>query len=81
MRAHSVVEKFCRELKKKRLTRKNSLNKQTNKQPFLPFSENIFTGCPSSPSYESYTKKKKKDKPWMNVNEKMAMVFDNKNIV
>jgi len=63
MRAHSVVEKFCRELKKKRLTRKNSLNKQTNKQPFLPFSENIFTGCPSSPSYESYTKKKKKDKP------------------
>jgi len=63
MRAHSVVEKFCGELKKKRLTRKNSLNKQTNKQPFLPFSENIFTGCPSSPSYESYTKKKKKDKP------------------
>jgi len=60
MRAHSVVEKFCGELNKKRLTRKNSLNKQTNKQPFLPFSENIFTGCPSSPSYESYTKKKKK---------------------
>jgi len=38
MRAHSVVEKFCRELKKKRLTRKNSLNKQTNNH-FFPLAK------------------------------------------
>ena len=46
--AHSLVEKFCGELKKRL------------KQPFPPFSENIFTGAPLPLSYESYTKKKKK---------------------
>jgi hypothetical protein len=40
------VEKFCGELKKQ------------CEQPFLPFSENIITGALSSPSYESYTKKR-----------------------
>jgi len=65
------VEKFCGELKKQ------------FEQPFPPIrlAKNIFTGSPSSPSYESYTRKKKKTTPWMNVNEKMVMVFDNKNIV
>ena len=47
-------------------------------QPFPPIIENIITGSPSSPSYESYTKKEKEAKPWMNVNEKMVMVVDNK---
>ena len=58
MRAHSVVEKFCGELKKA-TNPKNSLNKQ----PFPPFSENIFTGSPSPAPYESYSKEKKKETP------------------
>ena len=43
------MEKFCRELKKQL------------EQPFPPFSENIFTGCPSPSSYEGYTKSKEKE--------------------
>ena len=42
------MEKFCGELKKQR----------KHEHPFLPFSENIFTGCPSPSSYEGYTKSK-----------------------
>jgi len=69
--AHSLVEKFCGELKKQ------------FEQPFPPIrlAKTSSRVAPSPPSYESYTKKEKKEKPWMNVNEKMVMVFDNKNIV
>ena len=44
----SLVEKFCGELKKQR------------EQPFLPFSENIWSHSPAP--YKSYTKEKKKKK-------------------
>ena len=69
--AHSLVEKFCGELKKQ------------FEQPFPPIrlAKTSSRVAPSPPSYESYTKKEKKEKPWMNVNEKMAMVFDTKNAV
>ena len=43
------MEKFFGELKKQL------------EQPFPPFSENIFTGCPSPSSYEGYTKSKEKE--------------------
>ena len=49
--AHSLVEKFCGELKKQ------------CDQPFFSFSENIFTGSFSPAPYESYTKEKKKKNP------------------
>jgi hypothetical protein len=45
------VEKFCGELKKQ------------CEQPFLSFSENIFTGSFSPAPYESYTKDKEKKNP------------------
>ena len=48
---------------------------------FLPLAKTSSRVAPLSPSYESYTKKEREAKPWMNVNEKMVMVFDNKNIV
>jgi len=60
------------------------IKKNQFEQPFPPIIRLAKTSsrvAPSSPSYESYTKKEKKEKPWMNVNEKMVMVFDNKNIV
>ena len=44
------MKKFCGELKKQL------------EEPFLPFSENIFTGSPSPAPYKSYTKEKKKKK-------------------
>jgi hypothetical protein len=47
------VEKFCGELKKQR----------KHEHPFLPFSENIFTGSFSPAPYESYTKEKEKKNP------------------
>jgi hypothetical protein len=34
-----------------------------HEQPFLPFSENIFTGSFSLAPYESYTREKKKKNP------------------
>ena len=71
--AHSLVEKFCGggELKKQ------------FEQPFPPIrlAKTSSRVAPPSPSYESYTKKEKEAKPWMIVNEKMVMLFDNKNIV
>ena len=45
---------------------------------FLPLAKTSSRGSPSAPSYESYTRKKRKMTPWMNVNEKMVMVVDNK---
>jgi len=65
------VEKFCGELKKQ------------FEQPFPPIrlAKTSSRVAPPSPSYESYTKKEKEAKPWMIVNEKMVMLFDNKNIV
>jgi len=64
--------------KKFQMLAENSLNNH-----FLPFA-NICTVASFLASYESYTKKKKKERkeaPWMNVNEKIVMVFDNKNAV
>ena len=48
------------------------------KNHFLPLAKTSSRGSPSAPSYESYTRKKRKMTPWMNVNEKMVMVVDNK---
>ncbi len=48
--AQSLVEKFCGELKKQL------------EQLFPPISENIFTGSPSPSSYDSYTRKKEKER-------------------
>jgi hypothetical protein len=48
------VEKFCGELKKQLV--ENSLNNH-----FLPLA-NIFTGSPFPASYESYTRKKEKER-------------------
>ena len=67
--AHSLVEKFCGELKKQL------------EQPFPPFSENIFTGSPSPSSYEGYTKSKEKEISHEGKEEKWLGVFDNKNAV
>ena len=52
------MEKFCGELKKQL------------EQPFPPISENIFTGSPSPASYDSYTKKKEKERPHEGKGEK-----------
>ncbi len=54
LRAHSLVEKFCGEIKKQ--LAENSLNNH-----FLPLA-NIFTGSLSTASYESYTRKKEKER-------------------
>ena len=44
--------------------------KKQLEEPFLPFSENIFTGSPSPAPYESYTKEKKKKNPHEDKGEK-----------
>jgi hypothetical protein len=62
MRAHSQVEKFCGGIKKQ--LAENSLNNH-----FLPLA-NIFTGSPSPASYDSYTKKKEKERPHEGKGEK-----------
>ena len=57
------------------------IKKNQFEQPFPPIIRLAKTSsrvAPSPAPYESYTKEKKKEKPWMNVNEKMVMVVDNK---
>ncbi len=73
MRAHSLVEKFCGEIKKQ--LAENSLNNH-----FLPLA-NIFTGSPSPASYDSYTKKKEKEWQHEGKGEKLLGFLYNKNVV